>query len=128
MAAASSSLIGLRGVGPASPLPQAGRQGLSALEAAHHPAIKSWLARSPQITLLVHPDQWVVAEHGRGRLDHHRQTIRRESFGSVKELITPIRRFIDGWNERCHPLVLGQVATGYSTTAAQVKETSFMRH
>ncbi len=32
-----------------------------------------------------------------------RQAIRRGTFASVKELIAAIRRFIDGWNERCHP-------------------------
>ncbi|EWT02868.1 transposase, partial [Intrasporangium chromatireducens Q5-1] len=32
-----------------------------------------------------------------------RQAIRRGSFDSVKELVTAIRAFIDGWNDRCHP-------------------------
>ena len=34
-----------------------------------------------------------------------RQAIRRGSFDSVRELIDAIRRFIDGWNERCEPFV-----------------------
>ena len=34
-----------------------------------------------------------------------RQAIRRGSFASVGDLIAAIRRFIDGWNERCHPFV-----------------------
>jgi hypothetical protein len=32
-----------------------------------------------------------------------RQAIRRGSFDSVKELVTAISAFIDGWNDRCHP-------------------------
>jgi hypothetical protein len=34
-----------------------------------------------------------------------RQAIRRGSFGSVRELIEAITKFIDGWNERCEPFV-----------------------
>ena len=34
-----------------------------------------------------------------------RQAIRRGSHSSVKDLIAAIGRFIDGWNERCHPFV-----------------------
>ena len=34
-----------------------------------------------------------------------RQAIRRGTFGNVKELVTAISRFIDGWNERCHPFI-----------------------
>jgi hypothetical protein len=32
-----------------------------------------------------------------------REAIRRGGFASVKDLITAIRAFIDGWNERCQP-------------------------
>jgi hypothetical protein len=32
-----------------------------------------------------------------------RQAIRRGSFTSVKDLVAAISRFIDGWNQRCHP-------------------------
>jgi len=34
-----------------------------------------------------------------------RQAIRRGSYASVRELIDTIGRFIDGWNDRCEPLV-----------------------
>ena len=34
-----------------------------------------------------------------------RQAIRRGSFDSVRELVDAIRRFIDGWNERCKPFL-----------------------
>ena len=33
-----------------------------------------------------------------------RQPNHRGTFGSVKELNAKIRRFIDGWNDRCPPL------------------------
>lgn len=39
-----------------------------------------------------------------------RQAIRRGSFNSVKELITAIGAFIDGWNQRCHPFVWTKTA------------------
>jgi hypothetical protein len=34
-----------------------------------------------------------------------RQAIRRGTFTSVKDLITAIETFIDGWNDRCQPFV-----------------------
>jgi hypothetical protein len=34
-----------------------------------------------------------------------RHAIRRGSFDSVRDLIEAIERFIEGWNERCHPFV-----------------------
>lgn len=34
-----------------------------------------------------------------------RQAIHRGTYRSVKDLNTKIRRFIDGWNNRCHPFV-----------------------
>lgn len=34
-----------------------------------------------------------------------RQAIRRGSFGSVRELVAAIHRFVDAWNERAEPFV-----------------------
>jgi hypothetical protein len=34
-----------------------------------------------------------------------RQALRRGDFASVEELVTAIRRFCEGWNERCQPFV-----------------------
>jgi hypothetical protein len=34
-----------------------------------------------------------------------RQAIHRGSFRGVRDLITKIRLFVDGWNDRCHPFV-----------------------
>jgi hypothetical protein len=39
-----------------------------------------------------------------------RQAIRRGTFASVKDLVAAIRRFIDGWNERCHPFTWTKTA------------------
>lgn len=39
-----------------------------------------------------------------------RQAIRRGTFDSVKELVTAISRFIEGWNERCHPFIWTKTA------------------
>jgi hypothetical protein len=39
-----------------------------------------------------------------------RQAIRRGTFGSVKDLVTAISRFIDGWNERAQPFTWTKTA------------------
>ena len=39
-----------------------------------------------------------------------RQAIRRGNFTSVKDLITAIEAFIDGWNDRCQPFVWTKTA------------------
>jgi hypothetical protein len=39
-----------------------------------------------------------------------RQAIRRGSFDSVKQLVTAIRTFIDGWNDRRHPFTWTKTA------------------
>jgi hypothetical protein len=59
-----------------------------------------------------------------------RQAIRRGTFPSVKDLITAIENFIDGWNERCHPFTWTKTADQILTHAKpkQRKQTSFTRH
>jgi transposase len=69
-----------------------------------HPAVTAWLARNPRITLHFTPTSgsWLnMVEIFFGIIT--RQAIRRGTFGSVRELITAITAFIDGWNERCAP-------------------------
>jgi hypothetical protein len=39
-----------------------------------------------------------------------RQAIRRGSFDKVKELVAAISKFIDGWNDRCHPVTWTKTA------------------
>lgn len=71
-----------------------------------HPEVKRWLAKHPRITLHFRPTgaSWLnMVEVFFSIIT--RQAIRRGTFGSVKQLIAAIRRFIDGWNERCAPFV-----------------------
>jgi transposase len=71
-----------------------------------HPAVKAWLARHPRITVHFTPTSgsWLnLVEIFFGIIT--RQAIRRGTFGSVRELVEAITRFIDGWNERCEPFV-----------------------
>jgi hypothetical protein len=50
-----------------------------------------------------------------------RQAIRRGTFVSVKELVGAIRRFIDGWNERCHPFTWTKAPTRSSAARCCVR-------
>lgn len=54
----------------------------------------------------LHPDPRLPDEPRRGPVLHYRtQAIHHGTFGSVKQLNTKIRQFIDGWNDRAHPFV-----------------------
>jgi hypothetical protein len=48
-----------------------------------------------------------------------RQAIRRGTFCSVPDLVAAIRRFIAGWNDRCHPFVWTKTAKEVLTHARQ---------
>ena len=88
-----------------------------------HPDVRAWLARHPRITLHFTPTSgsWLnMVEVFFGIIT--RQAIRRGSFTSVKDLITAIEAFIDGWNDRCTPSPGPRPPTRYSRNAAQVKE------
>jgi hypothetical protein len=52
------------------------------------------------------------------------------SLTSVTDLITAIRTFIDGWNDRCHPFTWTKTADEIleHATPKKRKETSFTRH
>ncbi len=56
-----------------------------------------------------------------------RQAIRRGTFASVKDLVAAIRRFIEGWNERCHPFVWTKTAEEILPHASR-QATSDARH
>jgi transposase len=76
-----------------------------------HPDVQDWLAKNPRITLHFTPTSgsWLnLVEVFFGIIT--RQAIRRGTFASVKELVTAISRFIDGWNERCHPFIWTKTA------------------
>jgi transposase len=96
-----------------------------------HPAVKSWLARNPRIRLHVTPTSgsWLnLVEVFFGIIT--RQAIRRGAFASVKDLVDAIRRFIDGWNDRCEPFTWTKTADEipHHAKPRQRKETSFTRH
>ncbi len=76
-----------------------------------HDDIQGWLAKHPRITLHYTPTSgsWLnLVEVFFGIIT--RQAIRRGSFASVPQLVTAIRTFIDGWNERCHPFTWTKTA------------------
>jgi hypothetical protein len=57
-----------------------------------------------------------------------RQAIRRGTFVSVTDLVGAIGRFIDGWNDRCHPFVLTKSPEQVLEHARPRKKTSDARH
>ena len=94
----------------------------------NHPAVRAWLARNPRITLHFTPTSasWMnMVEIFFGIIT--RQAIRRGSFDSVRELVEAIRRFIDGWNERCEPFTWTKDADTILAKAKR-KTTSDTRH
>jgi transposase len=94
-----------------------------------HPAVQAWLAKNPRITLHFTPTSgsWLnMVEIFFGIIT--RQAIRRGTFTSVKDLITAIEAFIDGWNERCHPFTWTKPADELLPHSRPGKRTSFTRH
>ena len=76
-----------------------------------HDDINRWLAKHPRITLHFTPTSasWLnLVEVFFGIIT--RQAIRRGSFDSVNALVTAIRTFIDGYNERCRPFTWTKTA------------------
>jgi transposase len=94
-----------------------------------HPDVQAWLAKNPRITLHFTPTSgsWLnMVEIFFGIIT--RQAIRRGSFTSVKDLITAIGTFIDGWNDRCHPFTWTKTADDLLPHCRPGKRTSFTRH
>jgi transposase len=93
-----------------------------------HPAVKAWLAKNPRITMHFTPTSgsWLnLVEIFFNIIT--RQAIRRGTFTSVKDLITAIETYIDGWNDRCEPFVWTKTADEILTKAHR-KPTSNTRH
>jgi transposase len=93
-----------------------------------HPKVKAWLMRNPRITLHFTPTSgsWLnMVEIFFGVIT--RQAIRPGSFGSVRDLIEAIKRFIDGWNERREPFGWTKDANTIIAKAHR-KPTSGTRH
>ena len=94
-----------------------------------HPDVQAWLARHPRITLHFTPTSgsWLnMVEIFFGIIT--RQAIRRGTFTSVKDLITAIETFIDGWNDRCQPFTWTKTADELLPHCRPGKRTSFTRH
>jgi transposase len=93
-----------------------------------HPTVQAWLAKNPRVTLHFTPTSgsWMnMVEIFFGIIT--RQAIRRGTFTSVKDLVAAIRRFIDGWNDRCEPFVWTKPADDILAKAVR-KTTSLTRH
>src|SRR6266567_808751 len=94
-----------------------------------HPDVQAWLAKNPRITMHFTPTSgsWLnMVEIFFGIIT--RQAIRRGTFTSVKDLITAIGNFIDGWNDRCEPFVWTKTADELLPHCKPSKTTSFTRH
>ena len=94
-----------------------------------HPAVQAWLAKNPRITLHFTPTSgsWLnMVEIFFGIIT--RQAIRRGTFTSVKDLTSVIRRFIDGWNDRCQPFTWIKTADEIIPKATGGQRKSFTRH
>jgi transposase len=94
-----------------------------------HPSVQAWLAKNPRITMHFTPTSgsWLnMVEIFFGIIT--RQAIRRGTFTSVKDLTAAIRRFIDGWNDRCQPFTWTKTADEIIPKATGGQRTSFTRH
>ena len=91
----------------------------SAITTARTPPRRTRLAGRHPGSLALHADVRVVLNMAEVFFSIiTRQAIRRGSFTSVKDLIAAIEAFIDGWNDRCHPLPGPRPPTRYSRSAA----------
>ena len=82
-----------------------------------HAEVQAWLEKNPRITLHFTPTSgsWMnMVEIFFGIIT--RQAIRRGTFANVKELTAAIQRFINGWNDRCHPFSWTKTAEEMSST------------
>jgi transposase len=69
-----------------------------------HQRVQAWLGRHPRVQLHFTPTygSWLnLVEVCFAIIE--RQALRRGDFASVEELVTAIRRFVTGWNQRCQP-------------------------
>jgi transposase len=93
-----------------------------------HAAVRAWLAKHPRIHLHFTPTSasWMnLVEVFFAIIT--RQAIRRGSFPSVAALVAAIRRFVDGWNERCQPFAWVKDADDVMVKATR-KRTSGTEH
>ncbi len=80
--------------------------------------IRNWLVANPRVQVHFTPTSasWMnMVEIWFGIIE--RQAIHRGTFGSVRDLNTKIRAFIDGWNDRAHPFIWNKTADQILTKA-----------
>ena len=80
--------------------------------------VRDWLAANPRIQVHYTPTSgsWLnLVEVWFSIIE--KQAIHRGTFASVKDLNAKIRKFIDGWNDRCHPFVWTKPADEILTKA-----------
>ena len=73
--------------------------------------VRDWLDENPRIRVHFTPTSasWMnMVEIWFGIIE--RQAIHRGTFGSVRDLTTAIRAYINGWNNRAHPFVWTKTA------------------
>ena len=73
--------------------------------------VRQWLEKNPRIHVHFTPTSgsWMnLVEVWFGIIE--KQAIHRGTFASVKDLTTKIRKFINGWNDRCQPFVWTKTA------------------
>lgn len=73
--------------------------------------VRDWLAANPRVHIHYTPTSgsWLnLVEVWFSIIE--RQAIHRGTFGSVKDLNTKIRAFVNGWNDRAHPFVWTKTA------------------
>ena len=94
-----------------------------------HENVKKWLKKNKRITLHFTPTSasWMNLVEAFFSIIT-RQAIHRGSFPSVADLIAAIRRFIDGWNERCEPFVWTKTADEILPHTKWIKKTSATDH
>jgi transposase len=94
-----------------------------------HPNVQAWLAKNPRVSLHFTPTSgsWLnLVEVFFSIIS--RQAIARGTFGSVPDLVDAIRRFIDGWNDRCQPFVWTKPADDVLDHCRPGQRTSITRH
>jgi transposase len=76
-----------------------------------HENVRRWLEKNKRVTLHFTPTSasWMNLVEAFFSIIT-RQAIVRGSFPSVPDLVAAIRRFVDGWNERCEPFVWTKAA------------------
>jgi transposase len=69
-----------------------------------HQRVQAWLGRHPRVQLHFTPTyaSWLILVEVFFAIIE-RQALHRGDFASVEELVAAIRRFCDGWNQRCQP-------------------------